>query len=200
MFIQSFNRRQYENVSDSELCLIIQNGSADAFTELFRRYYNFLYKYGMSFDPDEEAVKDSIQSLFLRLWRKKEYLKEVQSVHAYLLVSLRRIMHRNKEKEAARNQRDSDYIYDYFKKADTVEQHIINREAETERRALLEAAIHILTERQKEALLLRLQHGLDNEDIAFVMKITKERVEDLIYHATKRMKQEISKKIGFSIL
>lgn len=200
MFIQSDTGKEYEDVNDSELCLAVQKGNADAFSELFMRHYNSLYKYGMSFYYDEDLVKDGIQSLFLRLWRKKEYLSEVQSARAYLLISLRRILLRNKEREAARDKRNSEYMSDHFKRAHTVEQDIINSEVETERQTLLEAALHTLTPRQREAFLLRLQHGLDNEEIADVMEITQKRVIDLIYHATKRIKEDIHKKIDLSIL
>lgn len=196
MLVRDNKRKEYKDVSDLELCLLIQEGDEEAFSELFRRHYNTLYQYGMNFYSHEEFTKDCIQTLFLRLWRKRDdYLKDIQSPKAYLLVSLRRIMLRDKKKRAARNERNSEYTSDFPNGIPTVEQNIIAREITAEHKALLKAALNSLTERQREAFVLRLYQGLDNEEIAYVMGITKGRVEDLIYHATKRIKKEISKKV-----
>lgn len=196
MHIRNNNRKEYRDVSDLELCFLIQGGDEEAFSELFRRHYNALYQYGMNFYSGEAFIKDCIQTLFLRLWRKREhYLKDIQSPKAYLLVSLRRIMLRDKKRRAARNERNSKYASDFSKGVHTIEQSIIAHEITEEREALLETALNSLTERQKEAFVLRLHQGLDNEEIAYVMEITKGRVEDLIYHATKNIKKEIRKRV-----
>lgn len=195
MPIRENNRKDYGDVSDLELCLLIQRGDEKAFSELFRRHYNALYQYGMSLYSSEAFIKDCIQTLFLRLWRKRKYyLKDIQSLKAYLLVSLRRIMLRDKKKRAARKERNSEYASDFTKRNHTTEQSIITREITEERKALLETALNSLTKRQKEAFELRLHQGLDNEEIAYVMEITKGRVEDLIYHATRRIKKVISQR------
>lgn len=195
MFIRDNNRKEYGDTSDLELCRLIQEGDEEAFSELFRRHYNALYQYGMNFYASEAFIKDCIQTLFLRLWRKREYyFKEIQSPRAYLLVSLRRIMLRDRKKRTARKERNSEYAGDFSKDIQTREESIIAREAREERESLLETALNALTKRQKEAFVLRLHQGLDNEEIACVMEITKGRVEDLIYHATRRIKKEISQR------
>ncbi|SHF70011.1 RNA polymerase sigma-70 factor, ECF subfamily [Fodinibius roseus] len=195
MLIRDNNRKAYGDTSDLELCRLTRWGDEDAFSELFRRHYNALYQYGMSFYSSKAFVKDCIQTLFLRLWRKKEYyLRDIQSPRAYLLVSLRRIMLRDKKKRSARKERNREYASDFSKISHAVEQSIIDREITEEHKVLLETALNSLTKRQKEAFVLRLHQGLDNEEIAYVMEITKGRVEDLIYHATKSIKKEISER------
>lgn len=192
---ENYRGKKYRDVSDSELTRLIEKGGEEAFSELFRRHYKALYQYGMSFYSSEAFVKDCIQTLFLRLWRKKGcYLKDIQSPKAYLLVSLRRIILRNKKKRAARDERNREYASDFSSASHTIEQNIIAREITKERKALLESALNSLTKRQKEAFHLRLYQGLDNEEIAGVMEITKGRVEDLIYLAGKRIKEVISNK------
>ena len=192
MFLRDDDRKEYSDASDIELSRLIQGGDGEAFSELFRRHYNALYQYGMSFYASEAFIKDCIQTLFLRLWRKKErYLKDIQSPKAYLLISLRRIILRDKKKRAARKERNSEYARDFSEEIRTIEQRIIAREITAEHKALLETALNSLTKRQKEAFVLRLHQGLDNDEIAYVMDITKGRVEDLIYHATKNIKKEM---------
>lgn len=193
--------KEYRDVNDIELCHLIQEGDEEAFSELFRRHYNALYQYGMNFYSREAVIKDCIQTLFLRLWRKGEYyLKGIQFPKAYLLVSLRRIMLREKKKRMARDERNSEYASGFSNEIHTIEQSMIAREISEERKALLDAALNALTKRQKEAFLLRLHQGLDNEEIAYVMEITKGRVEDLIYHASRRIKEEISNKNEYTTL
>lgn len=199
MLIQNNKGKGYKEANDLELCLLIQEGNEEAFSELFRRHYNALYQYGMSFHSDEELVKDSIQTLFLRLWRKREYVSDIESPKAYLLVSLRRIMLRDKEKKAARDDRNYKYVNCLSQEFQTTEQDIIDQERAAEQKEYLEAALNSLTKRQNEALLLRLHQGLDNDEIAYVMEVTKGRVEDLIYHATKRIKKEIENTVEHSL-
>ena len=103
-------------------------------------------------------------------------------------------MLRDKKKRSARKERNREYASDFSKISHAVEQSIIDREITEEHKVLLETALNSLTKRQKEAFVLRLHQGLDNEEIAYVMEITKGRVEDLIYHATKSIKKEISER------
>lgn len=74
----------------------------------------------------------------------------------------------------------------------TVEDKMVIAEQKVEQKELLEEAFHRLTNRQREVLFLRLQHGLRNKEIAYVMDISHQRVRCLVYEATKRLKEYFS--------
>lgn len=193
MFGRSNIDREWRSYEDQELWLMFSSGRRKPLAVLFLRFYDNLYRYGMSFHPSEQIVKDSIQTLFLRLWSKKGKLETPTSVKAYLLVSLRRIILRDKKKSASMDARHDIFLDRTKNLAFTAENRIIAQEDEEERINLFQSALKYLTSRQKRALLLRLDSGLSNQEIADVMDISNKSVRNLIYEATKRLKKEVYK-------
>lgn len=192
MYIQSNYSDSRGNCCDEELWDAFRKGDDKALSELFVRYYTRLYRYGMKLLSDEEAVKDGIQHLFLKLWKKRNRIGKADSVTFYLLKSLRRILFRQKRQQRSRRQRDQEYMENFSPLCLTVEDKIVMAEQKVEQNELLEDAYQVLTNRQKEALFLRLQNGLRNKEIADVMGLSHQRVRCLIYEATKRLKDYIS--------
>lgn len=192
MFIRSDHPQKRRESDETELWEAFRQGETGALSELFRRYYSQLYRYGMKLLGEEEGVKDGIQQLFLKLWNKRGEISEAESVEFYLLKSLRRILFRQKERVGWRNRRNREYLRSFpVEPKMTIEDKIVSEEQDAERQALFEEAFLSLTDRQKEVLYLRLQHGLKNKEIAHVMGITHQRVRNYISEATNRLKNEV---------
>lgn len=192
MYIQSSSIDSRKKYSNEELWDAFRRGDDKALSELFLRYHTKLYRYGMKLLSEEEAVKDGIQRLFLKLWKKRNRISKADSVTFYLLKSLRRILFRQQKKQRSRRQRDQEYMEDFSPLCLTVEDKMVITEQKVEQQELLEEAFHVLTNRQKEALFLRLQNGLRNKEIAYVMDLSHQRVRCLVYEATKRLKEYVS--------
>ena len=192
MFLQSNSSGKWESYCARELWQAFAANNRGALSELFLRYYDRLYRYGMSFSSNKEAVKDGIQKLFFRLWEKRKKLNVPQSIDGYLYVSMRRIMLRINERTSARKQRHSRYMMSSsLHKITPIEKLIIFREKRKERKEIFRRALKSLTPRQKEALLLRIDSGMSNSEIADIMTVSNKTVRNLIYEATKRLKEEI---------
>jgi len=192
MYIQSNHSDSRGKYSNEELWDAFRKGDDKALSELFVRYYTRLYRYGMRLLQEEEAVKDGIQHLFLKLWKKRKRIDQADSVTFYLLKSLRRILFRQKRQKASRRQRDQEYMDNFSPSYLTIEDCIVMAEQKVEQKELLEDAYQELTGRQKEALFLRLQNGLRNKEIADVMGLSHQRVRCLISEGTKRLKDYLS--------
>lgn len=193
MFIQSDCTSEWESNDDRELWVAFREGNRKALSTLFLRYYEKLFRYGMNLYPCEETIKDSIQQLFLRLWKKRKVLEIPESVSSYLFVSLRRVMFRNRERQAAMARRHDEFMQRTLGSSLNIENKMIVREEKEKREKLFQNALKLLTGRQKEALLLRLDSGQSNREIADIMGISDKRVRNLIYEATKRLKKHIYK-------
>lgn len=189
MITQSDSARGWELNSDKELWMAFSSGNRQAFSVLFIRFYDRLFRYGMNLYPYAETVKDSIQSLFLRLWKKRSKLEVPDSVSGYLYISLRRTLFRSKEKQTMMSKRHDEYTQYTFINILDMEHAMIDGEEEKERKMLLQQAIASLTSRQKEALLLRIDSGLSNQEIAGIMEISDKRVRNLIYEAVKGLRE-----------
>ena len=80
-----------ENTNDP-LWDAFRSGSKTAFEEIFRRYYPVLFNYSRRLAKSEAEAKDCIQSLFLQIWERREFLGQTTSPRHYLLASLRRVI------------------------------------------------------------------------------------------------------------
>ncbi len=167
-------------------------GEKKALDALFRLYYTPLIDYGIKIAGDEEQVKDAIQELFLKLWKTRNMLTTPQSVKAYLLVSLRRILLRGAEKKRNRYKRNKAYIDNDFSAVFSKEDLIIKEKIEQQQGKLLIQAINQLSSRQKETLFLRYYHGLTSQEIAEVMGINHQSAKNNLCRALKNVRGAIN--------
>ena len=73
------------------LWMRFKSGDHEALKVLYTRYYPVLYGYGCKLYGDTNTADDSIQELFLKLWKNRENLGEVAAVKPYLFKAYRRI-------------------------------------------------------------------------------------------------------------
>jgi RNA polymerase sigma-70 factor (ECF subfamily) len=188
MFPDSKHEGLQNEQSSLKLWESLCEGNQKALNKLFRLYYESLYDYGIKFIADSEVVKDGIQKLFLRLWRRHKALSQAQSVEAYLLFSLRRILLRMKKNRRSRIKRNKLYLDKTFSSSFSAEEIIISGELKEEKKKKLLEAINALNGRQKEALFLRYYHGLSNSEIAHVMDINRQSVRNHLSRAIKSLR------------
>ncbi len=191
IFIQSNNTGDRASLSEHELWIALKENNRKAFSELYLRFYEQLFRYGMSISGSESAVKDGIQNLFLRLWKKRKTLAVVKCVKGYLFVSLRRILFRDIKQSQSRSQRANEFKKRNFQKNTSVEEKIITQEEYDEQQHQFHKAINLLTPRQKEALTLRLECGFSNTEIAAIMDVSEKRIRNLFYEAIKKLKEAV---------
>lgn len=77
-------------LNDQQLWEMLRSGSKDALTHIYQAYFFALYNYGINICGEDDLVKDSIQELFIYVWKKKENLGNTDSIKNYLFKSLRR--------------------------------------------------------------------------------------------------------------
>ena len=58
----------------------IQQGDEEAFRQLYNEYSDLLYGYGMKIAGDDDLVTESIQSLFVYLYEKRQSCSEPQFI------------------------------------------------------------------------------------------------------------------------
>lgn len=191
MFYPPEKFRDWNKYNDDEVWMALQEGDRAALAELFSRFYSSLFRYGIKLVSDSEAVKDGIQELFLYLWRHRQGLGKAESVEFYLLFSFRRILLKEKKKLTNREKRNWKYSEDFLQYEFSIEHQIIHVETKEKRYRMYQKALDILTDRQRESLQLRVEYGLDNREIANVMDITEKRVRNLIYEATRKLREYI---------
>src|SRR3712207_3626899 len=76
-------------LSDRDLWNLFRTGDRSAFDFIYSRYFPLLFGYSTQFCRDKALVKDVIQDLFVHLWDKREAMREVTVIKAYLYTILR---------------------------------------------------------------------------------------------------------------
>jgi len=68
-----------------------KTGDQEAFAILYNQHIDNLYSYGTKLCNDEDAVKDSLQELFLELFQKRDKIKiSPENLKFYLTLALKR--------------------------------------------------------------------------------------------------------------
>ena len=176
------------NIDEALLWKSFCNGEKEALSKLFRVHYGALLDYGKRLVSNEEAAKDGIQKLFLKLWNKRNSITVPESVKAYLIVSYRRILLRGKEKKLNRYRRNQKYLDGFFDVTFSKEEIIIQNEIVAQKKDELVKGINQLSGRQKETLFLKYYNGLSNKEIAKVLEINHQSVKNNLYRAFKNIK------------
>lgn len=157
----------------------ISQSDQKAFDCLFRHYYAQLVRFACQYVHSKAIASDIVQEGFVRLWKKRRSLDPDKSIKAYLYQTVRN--------------RSLNYIRDHSKETVGLEPlkevglEARNGEEQSneadERAELLKQWIKDLPSRQREAFELSRFEGLDHDEIAEVMGISANTVNNHIVAA-----------------
>lgn len=175
-------------MSETLLWSQLRQGRKAALEALYRAYAPVLLQYGGKFSADRQLVEDCLQDLFVGLWQAREQLGEVSSVKSYLLVAMRRRvirqLGRQQKRETSEEPEEHQFDCDL-----AIDEQIAAREFSHEQHLKLQEALRQLSARQKEAIYLKYQLGMDYENIGQAMDINYQSVRNLVHSAVSRLKK-----------
>jgi RNA polymerase sigma factor (sigma-70 family) len=161
-----------------------RKGDKDAFADLFRRYYETLFRFGSKFTTDTELLEDCIQELFIELWQAKS-ATPVLSVKAYLLKSLKyKLLRVFRQKGKILPLLDNgDVAFEW-----SHESLLIAEQENAEKKQMVLNALGRLSNRQKEIIYLKYYQNLSYEEVSEIMNINYQVARNLLYQAIKSLK------------
>jgi RNA polymerase sigma factor (sigma-70 family) len=180
-------------------------GDTQGLSLIFMRYSSFLFDYGCRFTTDQDLVKDCIQEVFCTLIRTHKNLSDTDNVKLYLLKSVKRGIIRELKNSVNKPMSLDDHDYSFnLVWSENLENQIT--ELAEEKMLLIADAMNSLTERQKEAIYLRFNRGLEYEEISSLLSLNYQSSRALIHRAIEKLREIVhvqEKKITqifFSIL
>jgi RNA polymerase sigma factor (sigma-70 family) len=147
---------------------------------LYKKYFAVLGSYAFRLNPNKSLVEDAIHDVFIDLWRRKEFLSDVDNVKFYLFRSIRNRFNRNIQKDIFEGSENVDDFLDYLASL-SVEQESIEQESGYIKDQTIQKALNSLSRRQTEAVHLRFFQGLSLDETAQVMDIPKQVVKNLLH-------------------
>jgi RNA polymerase sigma factor (sigma-70 family) len=164
--------------TDETLVLAFQLGlfAAEAFTELYTRYWSQVSRWMRQFGAEEHEARDLAQDLFFKCYRGSlRSYQPTQSFRAYLWPSARHLFI---EKVVRRRRPELTEHLDRREGTGNVEEEVARRELE----ARMSAALALLPE-ELRAVLVRVLEGGTPAEIATALRVPIRRVYRLLWEA-----------------
>jgi RNA polymerase sigma-70 factor, ECF subfamily len=162
--------------TDEELMLLYQNGSVEAFEELYIRYNSKVYGYLKKRLNSNDAIEDLFQKIFMRLHEQKDKFNKGYLFAPWLFTITRNILidwYRVK-KHIPTDQ--IEYLKD-MQIEDKKEEHLAVNEV-----------VELLPLKYKQAIQLRYSEGFEFNEIAKALNLTESNARKLVSRGLGKLK------------
>lgn len=166
-------------MSDDELIDRIKGGDEAAAEELIDRYYAAILRYCGWHCSDPERAEDLTQETFLKLFRSLPRYKSKNKFKAYLYTIANRLCIDESRRMSFYSLEDAEEIAGGH-----------NEIAQAENREELRRLLGVLSEVQREAVILRFGQELGFAEIAKVMGCSMRTAQSRVRNALRLMKRE----------
>jgi RNA polymerase sigma factor (sigma-70 family) len=190
--LRSSNRWQsFYELNDHEVWGQFRAGNHQAFEYLYRTYSKDLFKFGMKLYGRHAWVQDTLQELFVDLWKQHEKLSAVTSLRTYLFKALKYKLQRQYGKE---NRWIRLGTYAPISKMEVelpLESNMISAQLSKEQQLKLAKAVEGLPIRQREVLHLLFDQGMSYEEVAGIMEINIRSAYTLAWKGINSLKKTL---------
>jgi RNA polymerase sigma-70 factor (family 1) len=175
--------------TDETLLSLVADGDKEAFTMLYRRYWQSLFASAAKALRSKTDAADLVQDIFLSIWNRRDALSVTGSLSAYLQTSVRYKVIKYVEKNITRR----DYLtlltemLVSYQPPDAESQLQIK-----ELQGVIQSAVDQMPNKMREVYQLSRQHHLSHKEIAERLEISDETVKKHIQHALQIIKTAIS--------
>jgi len=173
--------REEDPRSDQQLIAAINDGDADAFEVLYRRYRDWVANLAYRFTGDRELALDVLQETFLYFLRKFPGFILTAQLKTFLYPAVRNLSISARRK-AGRFQSDE-------KELEQIET-ALTTEPDLGRGDTVAAALAALSNEHREVLLLRFVDGLSLAEIASVLGIPLGTVKSRLHNALGTLRRD----------
>lgn len=177
--------------SSTELLAAIRDGDLNAFETLYLSLFPSLWRLAGLRTGSSDLAKDLVQDAFFAFWRRRSTIDVNMNVQVYLAVAVR-----NRARNMTRDTRvvrDTEYaVQQHALPTPAMGQSLASPDTEAEHQEFQDAyqrALHVLTDREREAGLLRWEEGLTFEQISEILGISNEGTRKVVLRAQRKLQK-----------
>jgi len=163
----------------------LQTGSEKAFTTLYDKYSQQLYRNILRLVKDDDIAQELLQDLFLKIWESRQNIKLEGSFKSFLYKVAENLVYAHFRKIAKDNRLIAKLIISYDDFETNVEETIISRENHD----FLKKAIENLSPQRKHIYTSCKLEGKSYEEVSNELGISTSTVRNQIVKANKSIKQ-----------
>lgn len=167
------------------------SGDRSAFEEIYSEYIDVLFAYGSKLTNDQDLIKDSIQDLFIDLYRHKVDLRQPESFEFYFFKALKRLIFRKiGRKSKVQNFNDPDFFA--FKLTFNLEEDYIHKETEKSKLIILQNLLNDLSQSNRELLFYKFNSNLTFREIGELIEMNPDAVKKQIYRIISGLRKSLN--------
>lgn len=162
-------------------------GDLNAFSALFKNYYQQLHNYGLRISNDPAMTEDCIQDFFVYLYDHRQSLGNIKCVKSYLFVSFRRALFKTLKKSRGFETIEANTSSFTFSEEDIRAE----KELTKQRASILKAVLNELSPREREVIYLKYYSDLKTSEITEVMQISYQSVLNTLQKAFSKLRDSL---------
>lgn len=183
--------------TDKLLFRAIANGDGQAFSQVFRRYFEPLRANAYKLLKSEFWAEEVVQEVFLYIWAQRETLVDIDAPGAYLYrVTANRCLNRLRRQEL--EARMQYFVSQALHNSNDDHQDNIPNYLKLEK--LITEATTRLPDQQRRIFLLQQEEGLSYQEIASRLGISKNTVRNHMVQTLKNIRQYLHQHGDFFLL
>jgi RNA polymerase sigma-70 factor (family 1) len=175
--------------TDQQLLRLVADGDEEAFTLLYRRYWEVLFVRAVKVIGSREDAADIVQEVFLSIWHRRAELVITGSLGAYLQTSVRyQAIHYIEKNITRRNYLEQ--LTELANRSDLSPEALLQAK---EVQQVVHDTVRDMPPRMREVWRLSRQENLSHAEIATRLGISEETVKKHIQHALQLIKTSIGR-------
>ena len=186
-YIIYLNMTEHIQNEDAAYWRRLKSNDPEALGYLYDKYVDKLFMSAMrTCNGDRELAKDSVQEVFIVIWNYRHSIADAQYPEKYLSKVLRSIVIKKLKKEKALTHAP---LEESFVSPDQdIESLWVSRDSKNEKSNRLQQALDKLSQRQKQVLDLHFNRGMSYEQIAEMLSINYQSVNNLAFRSILRLR------------
>lgn len=160
------------------------------FSQLYKKYHNSLYRFGMGMGLSHDVCLDVINDIFCGLIEKNVML-ETNSIKHYLFrcfINRHINIRRSRRNEISGKVKDLPFELESSIEDTNIEGYMIEQEEMKTLKNKVDFLLGLLTQRQRKAIYLRFMEEMEYDEIGKLLDINIESVRMLVFRGLEKMR------------
>lgn len=163
----------------------VAEGDSKAFTKLYNHYKEPGIRFSMAIVKDEEEAENMLHEVFIKIWNRREQINPELNFNSYIFTCLRNLAFDYLKKM----ERSQTMQHQYLQMME--EDHHRNSDTEEAKIVLLRNAMNSLPAKRKMILKLNVEDGKSYQEIAEMMRISKNTVKNQLVKAKQYLRGSV---------
>ena len=186
-----------QSAKEQSIISAIQESDQAAFEQLFFEYHQPLIRFAFGITRSKELSRDTVQDVFLKIWRNRKAWMVKKSFRVYLYQSVRNQALNLLEKQKSHIRLQENYSFDYATPMGLWEDNLNSfrglSEQDTKRVMQIWVLVDRMPDRRRLVFELHRKDGLSYKEISKILDISLKTVENHMGQAIKYLRNELEK-------